>query len=62
MDLSSDEHGDEAEMSGKGGVVRGLDWRDGGFAGFDGVEEVAAMLGGFVELNLAEVVGEGIAL
>ena len=49
-------------MPGKRRVVRGLDRSDGRFAGFDGVEEVAPMLRGFIELHLAEILGERIAL
>ena len=62
MNFSAHEHGDEAEMPGKGRVVRGLDRSDGRLAGFDTIEEVAPMLRGFIELYLAEFFGKGFAL
>ena len=62
MDFSSDQHGYEAKMPGKGRVMCSLDRSDRRVAGFDGVEEVAPMLRRFIELYLAEFCGEGFAL
>src|ERR1700679_645644 len=45
-------------MAGERGVVPHFDGRDGGLAGFYAVEEVAAVLGGLVELDFAEIFGE----
>jgi hypothetical protein len=61
LDFSSDQHGYEAKMPGEGRVMRSLDRSDRRFAGFDGVEEVAPMLKGFIEVYLAEFFRERFA-
>src|SRR5208283_4677008 len=57
LDLAADQHRDEAEMAGNGGMMGGLDGGDGGLAGLDAVNEVAHVAFGLVELDLVTVVG-----
>src|SRR5690349_11910765 len=57
-DLATREHGDQAEMSGNGAVMRGGDRCDGWFAGQNAIEKIPVVIGGFVEFYLAQFFGQ----
>ena len=56
--FAADPHGDESQMAGDGGVMRGLDGRDGRFAGFDAVEKIPPVIVGKIQLNLCQAVSK----
>src|SRR5271165_396946 len=62
VQLAAHDHGNESEVAGQRGVMRGLDRRDGRLARAHAIEEVAAVFGRLVELDLAQVFRERVGL
>src|SRR6266853_4203709 len=56
--FAADEHRNETEMAGNGGVMGGLDGSDGRLSALDAIEKVLLVIGGFVEFDFAQIVGE----
>lgn len=58
FDGAVEHQGDEGEVARDGAAVSGFDGGDGGLAGFDAVEEIAMVAGGFVEAGFDDVIAE----
>ena len=55
LEFAPDPHGDESQMAGNGRVMRGLDGRDSGFAGFDAIEKISPVVVGNIQFLFGQI-------